>query len=125
VFTPDNKTALAIAREHLIAPITCDTSRGERARVLELFRAGALRAIASSQVLNEGVDVPDADVAIVVGGRLGEREHIQRIGRVLRPLAGKSATIYELVVQGSSEVRAGVRRRKTAVTQSGFDGWAR
>lgn len=111
VFTPDNKTAFAIAREHLVPPITCDMPRAERAHMLELFRAGAIRCVVSSQVLNEGVDVPDADVAIVVGGRQGEREHVQRIGRVLRPGSGKSATVFELVVTKSSEVRAGFKRR--------------
>ena len=113
VFTPDNKTAFAIAKEHLVPPITCDMPRPERALVLDMFRKGAVRCLVSSQVLNEGVDVPDADVAIVVGGRQGEREHIQRIGRVLRPVQGKSATVYELVVDKSSEVRAGKRRRLT------------
>jgi superfamily II DNA or RNA helicase len=37
-------------------------------------------ALVSARVLNEGIDVPDADVAIVVGGTRGEREHVQRIG---------------------------------------------
>jgi superfamily II DNA or RNA helicase len=115
VFTPDNRTALAIAREHLVPPITCDMSRPERARTLQLFREGAVRCLVSSQVLNEGVDVPDADTAIVVGGKKGEREHIQRIGRVLRPSAGKEAVVYELVVGHSMEVRAGHRRRKNAL----------
>lgn len=111
VFTPDNKTAFAIAREHLVPPVTCDMGRAERAHTLEMFRRGDIRTLVSSQVLNEGVDVPDADVAIVVGGRQGEREHIQRIGRVLRPALGKSATVYELVVARTSEERAGRRRR--------------
>ena len=118
VFTPDNKTAFAIAREHLVPPITCDMPRPERKHVLEMFRSGAIRCIVSSQVLNEGVDVPDADIAIVVGGRKGEREHVQRIGRVLRPIAGKSATVFELVVSKSSEVQAGVRRRGPLVTSA-------
>ena len=62
-------------------PLTCDIGRPERDDVLERFRRGDLRALVSARVLNEGLDVPDADVAIVVGGALGEREHVQRIGR--------------------------------------------
>ncbi len=111
VFTPDNKTAYRIARDHLVTPMTCDVPKKERARVLDRFRDGTIRALVSSQVLNEGVDVPDADVAIVVGGRAGEREHVQRVGRVLRPVPGKRASIIELVVARSSETRAGERRR--------------
>jgi superfamily II DNA or RNA helicase len=61
-------------------------------------------------VLNEGIDVPDARVAIVVGGTLGAREHRQRVGRVLRPAAGKRAVVYELVSEGTiDDARARAR----------------
>lgn len=112
VFTGDNQTAYAIAREHLIMPLTCDIARAERAEALERFRKGEYRALVSARVLNEGLDVPDADVAIIVAGTLGEREHVQRIGRLLRPAAGKRAIVYELVVWDSSEVRQAARRRE-------------
>jgi superfamily II DNA or RNA helicase len=112
VFTADNAAAYAIARQHLIMPITCDISRQERERALEAFRRGELRALVSSRVLNEGIDVPDADVAIIVGSTLGEREHVQRVGRLLRPVPGKRALVYELVTPATSEVwRAAARRR--------------
>ncbi len=111
VFTPDNATAYAVSREHLVMPITCDIPRGERAAALERFRRGELRALVSARVLNEGIDVPDADVAVVVGGTQGEREHVQRIGRLLRPQAGKTAVVYELVMRGTSEVAQAARRR--------------
>ena len=63
-------------------------------------------------MLNEGIDVPDADVAIVVGSAFGEREHVQRVGRLLRPAPGKRAVVYELVTAATSEVwRAAARRR--------------
>jgi superfamily II DNA or RNA helicase len=112
VFTPDNATAYAAAREHLLMPITCDIGRQERASALERFRRGELRALVSARVLNEGIDVPEADVAIVVGGTQGEREHVQRIGRLLRPREGrKTAVVYELVMRGTSEVGQSRRRR--------------
>lgn len=111
VFTADNATAYAVARRHLIMPITCDISRAERAAALDRFRRGALRALVSARVLNEGIDVPDAEVAIVVGGSQGEREHVQRIGRLLRPREGKAAVVYELVMRGTSEVLQARRRR--------------
>lgn len=111
VFTADNEAAYALAREHLIMPITCDIGRKERDEVLERFRTGALRVLVSARVLNEGLDVPDADVAIVVGGSLGEREHVQRVGRLLRPAEGKRALVYELVARRTTEVRQARRRR--------------
>jgi len=110
VFVAHNETAYAIAREHLIMPLTSEIGRAERQEALERFRRGELRALVSAQVLNEGVDVPEAEVGIVVAGRMGEREHVQRVGRLLRPGAGKQALVYELVVAQSGEVRQAERR---------------
>ncbi|HEY7699362.1 MAG TPA: helicase-related protein, partial [Vicinamibacteria bacterium] len=110
VFVCDNETAYSVAREFLIMPITCDIRRRERISVLERFRSGSLRALVSARVLNEGIDVPDAEVGIVVAGRLGGREYVQRVGRVLRPRERKSALVYELVVQRTAEVGESARR---------------
>jgi superfamily II DNA or RNA helicase len=110
VFTADNETAYEISRRHLIMPITCDIERREREAALERYRRGELRALVSARVLNEGFDVPDAEVAIVVGGALGEREHVQRVGRLLRPAPGKRALVYELVSRATIEVKHAKRR---------------
>ena len=118
VFTADNDTAYAIAREHLVMPLTCDIGRQERDDVLDRFRRGDLRTLVSARVLNEGLDVPDADVAVVVGGALGEREHVQRVGRLLRPGEGKRAVVYELVTRNTAEVGQARRRRRGLVTRS-------
>jgi superfamily II DNA or RNA helicase len=112
VFTADNRSAYAIAREHLVMPLTCDIGRPERDDVLERFRRGDLRVLVSARVLNEGLDVPDADVAVIVGGTLGEREHVQRVGRLLRPSPGKRALVYELVTRQTVEVGQARRRRQ-------------
>jgi superfamily II DNA or RNA helicase len=111
VFTSHNQSAYAVAREHLIMPITCHIGRAEREQVLERFRRGELRALVSARVLNEGLDIPDADVAVVLAGTMGEREHVQRVGRVLRPGKGKRAMIYELVAHGTTETATSLRRR--------------
>ena len=110
VFVGDNETAYRVAREHLIMPFTCDIRRKERTEVLERFRDGRLRALVSARVLNEGIDVPDAVVGIMVAGGLGKREHVQRVGRVLRPREGKQALVYELIVPASAEVGQVARR---------------
>jgi superfamily II DNA or RNA helicase len=111
VFTADNATAYTIARELLVMPITHEIRRAERAQAIEGFRSGERPVLVSSQVLDEGFDVPDADVAIVVGGTASARRHAQRIGRVLRPRDGKRARVYELAVMETTEVSYVQRRR--------------
>jgi superfamily II DNA or RNA helicase len=112
IFTSDNETAYAIAQSHLVMPITCDIDRAERSEALAAFRRGEISALVSARVLNEGVDVPDADVGIVVGGVSGQREHVQRVGRLLRPAPNKRVVVYELVIAGTHEVRKANERRR-------------
>jgi superfamily II DNA or RNA helicase len=111
VFTADNATAYAIARELLVMPLTHEIRRAERTQVLAGFHSGTRPVLVSSQVLDEGFDVPDADLAIVVGGTSSARRYAQRIGRVLRPRDGKRARVYELVVADTTEVSYAARRR--------------
>ena len=73
---------------------------------------GTYRALVTSKVLNEGVDIPEANVAIVVSGSGSVREHVQRLGRILRPRAGKRATLYELVTANTAEKYTSERRRE-------------
>jgi len=117
VFTADNATAYAIARELLVMPVTHEIGRAERAAVLAKFRTGDLPVLVSAQVLDEGLDVPDADVAIIVGGTASARRQVQRIGRVLRPRPAKRAVIYELEVEGTTEVDY-VRRRRASLPEA-------
>lgn len=112
VFTDDNATAYAISRRYLIPVITHQTKVSERSEILERFARGDYRAVATSRVLNEGVDVPDANVAIVVSGTGSVREHVQRLGRVLRKREGKRAVLYELVTADSAETYTSRRRRE-------------
>lgn len=118
VFTADNETAYALSRRLLLMPLTCDIGREEREEALGAFREGRLRALVSARVLNEGLDVPDADVAIVVGSALGTREHVQRVGRLLRPAPGKRAIVYELVSRDTIEVGQARRRREGLAARS-------
>lgn len=113
VFTASAEDAYTVGHDLLVPVITAETARGERDEILSAFSAGEVRMIASARVLNEGVDVPAASVAIIVGGALGVREHVQRIGRVLRPEPGKRATVYELITLDTlDEARTRAKRRR-------------
>ncbi|HEX4419909.1 MAG TPA: DEAD/DEAH box helicase family protein [Kofleriaceae bacterium] len=120
VFTADNATVYEIARELLVIPITHEIKRAERAQAIAGFRSGERPVLVSSQVLDEGFDVPDADLAIVVGGTSSARRHAQRIGRVLRPRDGKRAVVYELAVVDTTEIASVERRRRGLGLGPGF-----
>lgn len=111
VFTNDNASAFDVSRSLLLPAITHRTDIKERQFWLQAYRDGDVRTLVASRVLNEGVDLPEAEVAIVMAGTSTVREHVQRLGRILRPKAGKQAILYELVVADSAEERASARRR--------------
>ena len=101
-----------ISRALLLPAITYRTPTPERRAILEGFRSGALRKLVTGRVLNEGVDVPDANVAIIASGSASMREYVQRLGRVLRPKPGE-ALLYELISRRTTERNAARRRRPT------------
>jgi superfamily II DNA or RNA helicase len=111
VFTQDNATAYEVSRRFLVPVITHQTKVKERSEILERFASGRYGAVVTSKVLNEGVDVPDASVAIVLSGSGSVREHVQRLGRILRPKDDKRAILYELVTAGTGETWTSERRR--------------
>lgn len=111
VFTEDNATVYRISTRLLLYAITHQTKVKERADILDLFNRGEITAVVTSKVLNEGVNVPEANVAIVLSGNASVREHVQRLGRILRKRGGKKAILYELIAAGTSEERLSERRR--------------
>jgi superfamily II DNA or RNA helicase len=103
IFTESNALVYKLSQQYLIPAITHETSADERKDILDNFQARKYRAIVTSKVLNEGIDVPEAKVAIVLGGTAGAREYIQRLGRVLRKVENKEALLYEVLVRGTTE----------------------
>lgn len=113
IFSEYNALVNTISRQFAIPSITYRTAADERKAILDGFRSGRYSKLVTGRVLNEGVDVPDANVAIVVSGSATAREYIQRLGRVLRKKPDE-ALLYELVTRNTSEVQT-ARRRKKAV----------
>ncbi|MDO5408603.1 MAG: DEAD/DEAH box helicase [Eubacteriales bacterium] len=75
-----------------------------RRRTLEQFHSGHCRILICCRSLDEGVDVPDATIGIILSGTAVRRQHIQRLGRILRPAEGKtSACMYYLYLNESTE----------------------
>ncbi|MDG5760636.1 DEAD/DEAH box helicase family protein [Natronococcus sp. A-GB1] len=113
VFTAFNELAYDVSERFLIPTITHQTGAAERREILERFREGTYTRIATSNVLDEGVDVPDANVAVVLSGSGSEREFTQRLGRILRPKEdGGRALLYEVVASETAEERTSRRRRE-------------
>jgi superfamily II DNA or RNA helicase len=112
VFTRFNQLVYRISRHFLIPAITYQTSREERKEILEKFKAGQYRAIVTSQVLDEGIDVPDASIGFILSGTGSSREYIQRLGRILRKRQGKHAKLIEIVAQETLETRMSQRRHR-------------
>ncbi len=118
IFTEHNKLVHKISRTLFIPSITYETPPKEREYNLEAFRNGMFTRMVTSKVLDEGVDVPEANVGIILSGSGSVREYKQRLGRILRMKEGKEAVMYEIVTAGTSEVGTSIRRHfkpKTAV----------
>jgi len=118
IFTHDNATVYDIARRFLVPVITHQTKTKERREILLRFNSGAYPIVATSKVLNEGVNVPEANVAIILSGSGSVREHVQRLGRILRKSGDKRAVLYEVVTRGTVEEYTSNRRRQ----HSAYDG---
>lgn len=111
IFTELNETVYLISARYLIPALTHQTKAAERKQILERFQARHYRAIVTSRVLNEGVDVPEAKIAIVLGGTATAREYIQRLGRVLRKVGNRNAVLFEVIVRDTVDEGKAQRRR--------------
>ncbi len=125
VFTQDNATAYGVSRRFLIPVITHQTKVKERSEILGGFEEGRYGAVVTSKVLNEGVDIPSANVAVVLSGSGSVMEHVQRLGRILRQQGGKQAKLYELVSKDTSEGNTSDRRREHSAYKGRRGYWRR
>ena len=112
VFTAHTELVYDLSERFLLPAITNETAASERREILERFRGGEYSRVVTANVLDEGVDVPDANIGVVLSGSGSEREFTQRLGRILRPKDdGGRAILYELVSSETAEERVAQRRR--------------
>ena len=113
VFAGSNATAIEVSRRFLLPTILSHTKKAERLEALDRFERGEARALVTNRVLDEGVDVPKARVAVVLGGMGSTRQAKQRLGRVLRRDGPRRAVLYEVVCEETREVARSQRRRRS------------
>jgi superfamily II DNA or RNA helicase len=112
IFTLHNDLVYRISRRFLIPAVTYQTPKQERREIMENFRNGNYRVIVTSQVLDEGVDVPDASVGFILSGTGSTREYVQRLGRLLRKVEGKQAKLVEIVSKETVDARMSRKRHQ-------------
>jgi superfamily II DNA or RNA helicase len=112
IFTLYNDLVYKISQRFLIPAITHQTPREERREILANFGNGKYPVVVTSQVLDEGVDVPDASVGLVLGGTGSNREYVQRLGRLLRKKEDKVARLIEIISKATMEVGTSRRRHQ-------------
>jgi len=110
IFTRYNELVYKISRRFLIPAITHKTPKDERREILDKFKKGFYKSIVTSQVLDEGIDVPDASLGFILGGTGSSREYIQRLGRLLRKKKDKEAKLIEFVAKETIETKISQRR---------------
>ncbi|SEA36807.1 DNA excision repair protein ERCC-3 [Haloplanus vescus] len=106
--------------------ISGETPHHERDRLFNEFRDGERRTLIVSRVGDEGIDLPNAELAIVASGLGGSRRQgAQRAGRTMRPTG--SATVYVLATRGTREEDFAQRQMRhlsekgIRVTEQGID----
>ena len=119
VFTGTNVMAREISLRFMVPCLLSHCAKRERRQYIAGFAEGRYRVLVANRVLDEGVDLPAVNTAIVVGGMASGRQAIQRLGRVLRRDGrGTAATLYEVVTDASGEVQRSRNRRRNAAYQN-------
>ena len=113
IFTANNDFAYDISQEFVVPCITHQTETDERTAILERFRTGEYSMLVTSQVLDEGIDVPAANVGIILSGSASKRQYAQRLGRILRPTDERQpARLYEIIAEDTVETYVSEQRRQ-------------
>lgn len=82
-----------------VTTYTAETSLDEREDLRQQFESGALQGLVAIRCLDEGVDIPATQTAVMLASSSNPRQFIQRRGRVLRPHPNKQrATLFDMMV---------------------------
>ena len=117
VFAGSNAMARDVSRRFLIPCLLNHCGKKERLDILSGLEDGGYRAAVANQVLDEGVDLPEVKVAVVIGGTSSTRQAKQRLGRLLRKSGNTRAVLYEIVTADTNEERRSRRRRDSDAYQ--------
>jgi DNA excision repair protein ERCC-3 len=91
-----------LSEEYDIPFISGETDFDDREKYFEEFREGDLDTMIVSRIGDEGLDLPNAEVGIVMSGQGGSRRQAtQRAGRVMRPVG--DAQVFMVATKGSNE----------------------
>ena len=78
---------------------TAETPLAEREELRRQFETGQLQGLVAIRCLDEGVDIPAVQTAVILASTGNPRQFIQRRGRILRPHPGKQrATLFDMIV---------------------------
>jgi superfamily II DNA or RNA helicase len=87
------------------------SKKKKRDAEIERFNSGESNILLSAKALDEGYDIKDANVGIVVSGSSSKRQIIQRLGRVIRKSEGKKTSLlYQLYVPGTVDEKWLIKR---------------
>ena len=102
VFCPSVATAESVAKMftdagHKFVPISGAMDRTYRKQVISSLASGEVHGITSCDVVSEGTDIPVASCAMLLRKTASTSLYLQQVGRVLRPVEGKTAIVIDFV----------------------------
>ena len=112
IFTQYIEQAKKISEELNAYLLTGELDSKTRKRILVEFKKVPTGILVVTTVGDEGLDIPDANVGILVSGTGSRRQFIQRLGRLLRPKPGnQEAKLYEIVIEGTPDEYLSKKRK--------------
>ena len=93
-------------RQHSVSLYHSHIGPALRRENLRLFRRGVYDVLVTCRALDEGINIPEVKVAVIAAATATDRQRIQRLGRVLRPVEGKDfAEVFTIYATDAEESR--------------------